>query len=68
MKVTIKAARVNAGLTQNKASELLKIPRGKLIRLEADASEITYATLLNMSRIYGCRIDDFILSENLTKC
>lgn len=51
--MTLKAARVNAGLTQKKAAELLGISEFTLIRYESGKSSPDVHTLKKIEHLYG---------------
>lgn len=52
-KITVKAARVNAGLTQAEAAEKLGITRETLIRYEKEPKLIRQGVLAKMRSVYG---------------
>jgi hypothetical protein len=51
--MTLKAARVNAGLTQKKAAEMLGISEFTLIRYESGKSSPDVHTLKKIEQLYG---------------
>lgn len=59
-KITIKAARVNAGLTQKQAAEKLGIAYQTLSKYESDPSDITLELLDKMSKVYGIAMRFFL--------
>ena len=63
MKVSLKAARVNADLTQVQAAEKAGISREQLQYLESrdGSTNIKYATLLTLCEVYGCTPSDIFL-------
>lgn len=63
MKVSFKAARVNAGITQADAAARLGVSQSTLVRWEADGS-VPIEAVLKMCNMYGCTIDDFSLNAN----
>ena len=60
MKVSFKAARVNANITQSDAAKALGVAQSTLARWEADGN-IPIQTVVAMCKMYGCSIDDFNL-------
>ena len=63
MKVSLKAARVNAELRQNEVAEKLGITvdRVKYLESKEGSSRITYETLLALCSLYRCTPDDIFL-------
>lgn len=61
MQISIKALRVNAGLTQREAAEKLGVDRGTLICWEQYKSFPTIQQVEKMCRIYGCNKDDIFV-------
>lgn len=63
MRVSLKAARVNAELRQAQVAEKLNVPVDRIKYLESKegSARITYETLLQLCSIYGCTPDDIIL-------
>lgn len=60
MKVTLKAARINKGLNQDEAAEILGVSRTTINSWETNK---TFPTVLQMKSIesaYGVRYDDLI--------
>lgn len=53
MKLTLKAARVNAGLTQKAAANLLKVHPQTLAKWEADNSKMPFAKVKLAEQLYG---------------
>lgn len=53
MKLTLKAARVNAGLTQKDAANLLKVHPQTLAKWEADNSKMPFAKVKLAEQLYG---------------
>ena len=66
MKVSLKAARVNANLRQREAADALgvSVDRIKYLETTAGGANINYETLLRMCAIYGCTPDDIFLPIN----
>lgn len=53
MEITLRAARVNEGLTQEQVQERLGISRSTLHRIETGKCSPKYKTLCEMCRLYG---------------
>lgn len=66
MKVTLKAARVNANLRQRQAADALgvSVDRIKYLETQEGSANISYETLLKMCSVYGCTPDDIFLPIN----
>ena len=58
MKMTLEAARINAGYTQIEAAKLFGIHYQTLARLEEDSSKMPYEFIRKIPRIYGVPVDD----------
>lgn len=69
MKVSLKAARVNANLRQRQAAEALgvSIDRIKYLETSEGSANINYETLLKMCALYGCTPDDIFLPIDYPK-
>lgn len=61
MKVSLKAARVNANLTQVQAAKKAGITREQLQYIEK-GNDIKYTTLLVLCDVYKCTPDDIFFS------
>ena len=63
MKVSLKAARVNAELRQAEVAEKMGVPvdRIKYLETKEGSARITYETLLTLCALYHCTPDDIIL-------
>lgn len=66
MKVSLKAARVNAELKQTEVATTLGVPvdRIKYLETKEGSARITYETLLSLCSLYRCTPDDIILPIN----
>ena len=60
MKITVKAARVNAGLTQAEVCVKLGITKGTLISYEKYRTIPDIATAKAMAKLYGQSVNDII--------
>lgn len=67
MKITLKAARVNAGYTQKSASQRLGVNRLTLRNWEQGRTEPTISKFNEMCRLYGTSRDDIFLPVNSNK-
>ena len=64
-KISMKAARVNAGLTQREAAERLKITRPTLQNYEEGRTVPNWGTVKEMERLYRYPADYIFFSKNL---
>lgn len=60
-KITLKAARVNAGLTQKEAAEKIGISYQTLSDYEKDESKIKLSTIKKMCSVYGFPLEYIFL-------
>ena len=60
MQVTLKAARVNAGLTQKTAAERLKVSEDTIGNWERGKSFPDAMNIMNIEKVYGVRYDQLI--------
>lgn len=63
MKITVKAARVNVGLTQKEAAEKLGISRHSLIGYEKKPDKIPYVIAEEMSKVYEISKEELIFLQ-----
>lgn len=63
-RISIKAARVNAGYSLDQASDLLKIKKRTLINYENGTSVPTWDALDKISKCYEVPIDNLRLSKS----
>ena len=63
MKVSLKAARVNAELKQSEVAEKMgvTVDRIKYLETKEGSARITYETLLALCSLYNCTPDDIFL-------
>ena len=66
-KLTIKAARVSAGYTQETMAKAIGLTREYINALENGRAPFSRAILLDWSKITGFEVDDFILPEVSTQ-
>ena len=61
MKISLKAARVNANLTQQKVADKIKVSKHTIINWEKGKTNVAYAPLKVLSEIYNVEIDNIFL-------
>lgn len=59
--ITLRSARVNAGLTQKEAAEMLGVDTKTLLTKEKDSSNLSFDLLEKMSDLYEIPINFFFL-------
>lgn len=64
MKVSLKAARVNAALTQKNVAKSLNMSIDRIKYIEKNSGRIEYAILLQLCKLYKCTTDDIFLPMN----
>ncbi|MDO4621087.1 MAG: helix-turn-helix transcriptional regulator [Lachnospiraceae bacterium] len=62
-KITLRAARVNAGLTQGEAAQALHRTKQTIVNWESGATDIRYNDLCAMSELYHMPIEFISLPE-----
>lgn len=67
MKVSIKAMRVNRGMTQKKAAKVIGVSRETLLKWENNNTSPTAVQLIAICNAYHCKMDDILLPERLIK-
>lgn len=67
MRITLKAARVNAGYTQGQAANILGVDRGTLIKWERGDTKPTYDKCLEMADLYNWPLQFIIMPKESTK-
>lgn len=67
MKLTLKAARVNAGLTQKQVANKLNINYQTLGKYERDSSNISISLLRELVHLYNANSDDIFLGNTSNK-
>ena len=60
MKITMRAARVNAGLTQDEAAKKVKKSKNTIVSYEKGRSIPDIETGKALAKLYGVSIDDLI--------
>ncbi len=61
MVISLKAARVNAGLTLNDVCKALKCSKNTVVAMENGKTDIKVSTLDALCKLYGCTRDDIFL-------
>lgn len=64
MKLTLKAARVNAGMTQDEVAEVLKKSKNTIVNYEKGRSTPDIETGKALAALYGLSVDDLIFLPN----
>ena len=64
MKITLKAARVNAGLTQEEVAKKVKKSKNTIVSYENGKSSPDMVTGKALAALYGCSVDDLIFLPN----
>jgi DNA-binding XRE family transcriptional regulator len=63
MKIQLKAARVNANLTQEEVAKSLKISKNSIVNYESYTSVPSVGIAKKLAALYGMRVDDIIWSS-----
>lgn len=66
IKITLAAARVNAGLTQAQAAERLGISKATLVRWEGGKTDPSIKQASDMADLYGVNIWNFSFAQEST--
>ena len=61
MKISLKAARVNANLTQQEVADKIKVSKHTIINWEKGKTNVGYAPLKVLSEIYNIEIENIFL-------
>ena len=64
MKISLKAARVNAGLTQDEAIKALKISKNTLVSYEKYRTSPDINLAKNIAKLYKVEVTDLIFLRN----
>ena len=62
MKIQLKAARVNANLTQEEVAKALKIGKNSIVKYESYESIPSVGVATKLAKLYGMKVDDIIWS------
>lgn len=65
MGMSLRAARVNAGLTQKEAAKALNIGKNTIANYEKYRTKPNIDTAKKMAELYGVSIDDIFFNEQL---
>ena len=65
MGMSLRAARVNAGLTQKEAAKALNIGKNTITNYEKYRTKPNIDTAKKMAELYGVSIDDIFFTEQL---
>ena len=63
MKIQLKAARVNANLTQEEVAKTLKISKNSIVNYESYTSIPGVGIAKRLAALYGMKVDDIIWSS-----
>jgi len=63
MKIQLKAARVNANLTQDDVAKTLKIAKNSIVNYESYTSVPSVELAQKLANLYGMKVDDIIWSS-----
>lgn len=63
MLISLKASRINAGLTSKEAADMVGIHQQTLLKYEKDSSKIPIDLLNKLSAIYQIKSDDIFLGK-----
>ena len=58
LEITIRAARINLGLTRKEAAKLFDIHHETLANYEADSSRVPRSFFIQLEKIYGISVND----------
>lgn len=64
MKITLKAARVNRGLTQQEVAKAVKKSKNTIVNYENGKSIPDVEMGKALAELYGCSVDDLIFLPN----
>ena len=63
MKITLKAARVNKGYTQNQVADKMNVDPSTVGKWESGRSALSVPQFYRLCNLYGIATDDIILPE-----
>lgn len=66
LKISLKAARVNAGLTQEEVAKSLRKTKQTVVNWENGKTPIDAGNLFAISHLYGLSLDHIFLPDNST--
>ena len=67
LRISLAAARVNAGLTQSDVAEKMRVSKATIVSWEKGKVSLGVAELDYLSRLYNIPIDNIFLPSNSTK-
>lgn len=67
LKITLQAARVNAGLTQMQVAEQFGVVNKTISNWESGKTEIKPFQLMSLCQLYGVSVDNIILPKKFTQ-
>ena len=67
MKVSLKAMRTNAGITQTEAAKAVGVTKKTIHSWETSKTYPSIMQLLKLCKIYGCGVDDIFLPDKLAQ-
>ena len=67
MKVSLKALRVNADMTQNEAAEAIGVTKKTIQNWETYATSPTASQLIRLCSVYRCGLGDIFLPDKLAE-
>lgn len=62
-RITLKAARVNVGLTQKEVADRIGVSETTIFNWENGKSRITFEGLVMLANLYKMGVDDFLLPK-----
>ena len=62
MVIQLKAARVNANLTQSEVAEILKVSKNAIVNYESYRSKPSIDKAKKLAELYGMSVDDIVWS------
>ena len=66
-KITLKAARVNANLTQSDVARMMHRTKQTIVNWESGATEIRYSDMVSLSELYGMPLEYLAIPERKNK-
>lgn len=63
IKITLAAARVNKGYTQQEAADLLGVSKETITNIELGKTDPRYSTVVKLSDLYEIPIDNLIVAK-----
>jgi len=66
-KITLKAARVNANLTQSDMARMMHRTKQTIVNWESGATEIRYSDMVSLSELYGMPLEYLAIPERKNK-